>query len=43
MSGLSKVWQYSEYALDSEYATVLNILGLHKAVNFSIIDIWQGS
>ena len=27
------VWQYSEYALDSEYATVLNMLGLHQVVN----------
>ena len=27
------VWQYSEYALDSEYATTLNILGSHKVVN----------
>ena len=27
------VWQYSEYVSDSEYVTVLNILGLHKAVN----------
>ena len=27
------VWQYSEYALDSEYATVLNMLGSHKVVN----------
>ena len=26
------VLQYSEYALDSEYATVLNMLGLHKVV-----------
>ena len=26
-------WQYSEYALDSEYATVLNMLGLHKIMN----------
>ena len=27
------VWQYSEYALDSEYATVLNMLGSQKVVN----------
>ena len=27
------VWQYSEYALDSENVTVLNILGLHKVLN----------
>ena len=27
------VWQYSEYALNSEYAMVLNMLGLHKVVN----------
>ena len=27
------VWQYSEYALNSEYATVLNMLGSHKVVN----------
>ena len=26
------VLQYFEYALDSEYATVLNMLGLHKVV-----------
>ena len=25
-------WQYSEYALNSEYDTVLNILGLHTIV-----------
>ena len=30
---LIDVLQYSEYVLDSEYATVLNLLGLHKAVN----------
>ena len=42
MSGLYKfwikyfmidVWQYSEYDLDSEYATVANMLGSHKVVN----------
>ena len=45
MSGLHKVLnkifldrclqysEYSEYVLDSEYATVLNILGLHKVGN----------
>ena len=27
------LWQYSEYALDSEYDTVLNMLGLRKVVN----------
>ena len=29
------VWQYSEYeyALDSEYATVLNMLRSHRVVN----------
>ena len=27
------VWQYSEYALDSEYATFLNMLGSDKVVN----------
>ena len=27
------VWQYSEYALDSEYETVLNMLGLHRVVH----------
>ena len=27
------VWQYSEYALGSEYATVLNMLGSHKIGN----------
>ena len=40
MSGLYKVlnkifldvWQYSEYALDSEYATALKILALQKIV-----------
>ena len=38
------VWQYSEHALDSEYATVLNILGSLKAVNKIFhINIWQGS
>ena len=37
-------WQYYEYALGSEYARVLNMLGLHMALNkFSTIDIWQGS
>ena len=30
---LIDVSQYSEYALDSEYATVLNMLGSHKVVN----------
>ena len=29
---LIDVCQYSEYALDSEYAMVVNILGLHKVV-----------
>ena len=38
------VWQYSKYALDSEYATVLNMLWSHKVViKFSIINICQGS
>ena len=27
------VWQYSEYTLDSEYATVLNMLKSHKILN----------
>ena len=27
------VWQYCEYALDSEYASVLNMLGLHMVLN----------
>ena len=27
------VWQYSEYVLDSEYSTVLNMLGSNKVVN----------
>ena len=27
------VRQYSDYGLDSEYATVLNMLGLHMFVN----------
>ena len=27
------VWQYSEYALDSEYGTVLNMLGSQKVLN----------
>ena len=27
------VWQYSEYTFDSEYETVLNMLGLHKVMN----------
>ena len=30
---LIDVWQYSEYALNSEYVTVLNMLGSHKVVN----------
>ena len=30
---LVDLWQYSEYPLDSEYAIVLNIQGLHKVVN----------
>ena len=29
------VWQYSEYAFDSEYATALNMLGSHKVVDKS--------
>ena len=39
------VGQYSEYALDSEYATVLNFLGCYTRlwVTFYIIYIWQGS
>ena len=38
------VWQYSEYALGSEYARFLNMLGLYIVLNkFSIMDIWQGS
>ena len=53
MSGLHKVlnkyfmidiWQYSEYALDSDYARLLSMLGLHMALNkLSIVDIWKGS
>ena len=54
MSGLHKVLNeifrdrclavFSEYALDSEYATVLNMLGFRKAVNKIFqIDICQGS
>ena len=31
------VWQYYEYALDSEYARVLNMLGLHMILN-KILD-----
>ena len=27
------VWQYYKYTLDSEYARVLNILGLHLVLN----------
>ena len=38
------VWQYSEYALGSEYATVLNMLGLQRLwIKLSIIDTGQGS
>ena len=38
------VCQYPEYASDSEYAMVLNMLGSHKIVNkVSLINIWQGS
>ena len=38
------VWQYYEYTLDSEYAKVLNILGLHLVLNKILHkDIWQGS
>ena len=42
MSGLHKVlnkifhnrfWQCCEYTLDSEYASVLNMLGLHMVLN----------
>ena len=37
MSGLHKVWmfdrQYYEYALDSEYARVLNMLVLYMVLN----------
>ena len=35
--------QYSEYALDSEYATVLNRLESNKVVNKMFINTWQGS
>ena len=37
--------EYSEYVLDSEYATILNMLGLHTRlwIKVFIIDIWQGS
>ena len=35
-------WKHYEYVLDSEYARVLNMLGLHMAPKFSIIDISQG-
>ena len=40
-----RAWQYSEYALESEYAIVLNMLRLDISlwIKFSIIDIWQGS
>ena len=37
------VWQYYEYTLDSEYARVLNILGLHLVLKILNKDIWQGS
>ena len=38
------VWQYSEYALGSEHATVLNMLGLQRLwIKLSIIDTGQGS
>ena len=38
------VWQYYEYNLDSDYARVLIILGLHMVLNKILcIDIWQGS
>ena len=53
MSGLYKVlnkyfmidvWQYSEYALDSDYARLLSMPGLYMVLNkFAIMDIWQGS
>ena len=38
-------WQHSEYALDSEYARVLNMLGLHKILNKILhhrhfIELW---
>ena len=38
-------WQYSECALESEYAIVLNMLGLYKLMNKICHhwDIWQGS
>ena len=37
------VWQYFEYAFDSEYAAVLNMLGSRMILNrIFIIDIWQG-
>ena len=35
-------WQYYEYALDSEYARVLNMLGCNTVPN-KILHIWQGS
>ena len=40
-----RAWQYSEYALESEYAIVLNMLRLDISlwIKFSNTDIWQGS
>ena len=38
------VWQYYEYVLDCEHATVLNMLDHTMLwIKFSIINIWQGS
>ena len=37
------VWYHSEYALDSEYAKVLNMLGLHMILNSILHHIWKGS
>ena len=37
------VWHYDEYALDSEYARVLNMLSYTWFwIKLHIIDIWQG-
>ena len=36
------VWQYYEYALNSEYARVLNMLGLHIALNTIIHNRYLG-
>ena len=39
------VWHYNKYALDSEYARVLNMAVSYTRlwIKFPIIDIWQGS